>query len=330
MSELDPLVDRFGRVHTYLRVSITDRCNFRCQYCMPETKIVWRPRAELLTLEEILRLVELFARLGTNKLRITGGEPTVRKGWQHLLREAAAVPGIADRLMTTNGTGLHEHAAELRAAGLTGINISLDSLQRDRFTEITRQDRLDEVLRGIDAALEASIPRVKLNVVVMAGVNEDEVLDFVAYAFDRPLQVRFIEFMPFLGNGWKVDRVIGYQEMLSQIEPRYELSPRGGHPSDVAKDFDLVGGAGSIGFITSMTDSFCGGCNRMRITADGLLKTCLFLPGQLSLRDLMRSGADDAELEQAIRATLLTKWEGHPPMDQWRQLDNLTMMEIGG
>lgn len=330
MSEMEPLVDRFGRRHNYLRISITDRCNFRCQYCLPATKIVWRPREELLSLEEIGRLVRVFSRCGVDKLRITGGEPTVRKGWQSLLRDVSSVSGITDRLMTTNGTGLAQHASELAELGLTGVNISLDSLRRDRFREITRQDSLDEVLTGIEAALAAGIPRVKLNVVVMAGVNEDEIPDFVAFANERPLQVRFIEFMPFLGNGWKVDRVIGYREMLEQIKPHFELQPRDGHPSDVAKEFDLIGGAGSIGFITSMTDSFCGGCNRLRITADGLLKTCLFLPGSLSLRDLMRAGADDTDIEQAIRAALLTKWEGHPPMEQWRQLDNLTMMEIGG
>lgn len=330
MSELEPLVDRFGRIHNYLRVSITDRCNFRCQYCLPQTSIQWRPRADLLTLEEIVRLVCLFSRCGVDKLRITGGEPTVRKGWQSLLRDVRDVPGVAERLMTTNGTGLAHHAAELATLGLTGVNISLDSLRRERFHEITRQDSLQEVLTGIEAALQAGIPRVKLNVVVMAGVNEDELLDFVAFAHARPLQVRFIEFMPFLGNGWKCDRVIGYAEMLQQIESQFELRARDVRPSDVAKEFDIVGGAGSIGFITSMTDSFCGGCNRLRITADGLLKTCLFLPGQLSLRDMMRGGADDGEIEQAIRATLLTKWEGHPPMDRWRQLDNLTMMEIGG
>lgn len=329
-STWSPLTDSFGRRHTYLRISLTDRCNFRCQYCMPAEGVVWRPRQEILTFEEIERLVNVFARLGVEKVRLTGGEPTLRKGLPGLIQRIRSIEGIEKVLLTTNGTLLDSTAATLRKSGLSGINISLDTLRRDRFLEITRRDALDEVLSGIDAAVAAEIPSIKLNVVALAGFNEDEILDFVEFVRNRPVQVRFIEFMPFLGNGWKVDRVIGYAEMKAQIERHVNLIPVAGLASDVAKDFRIEGYVGSVGFVTSMTESFCGGCNRIRLTADGKFKTCLFLPGQSSLRDMMRGGANDDSLADAIRADLLTKWAGHPPMTQWRQYDNLTMMEIGG
>ncbi len=326
----EPLVDSFGRPHTYLRVSLTDRCNFRCQYCMPAEGILWRPRAEILTFEEIERLVQIFARMGVEKVRLTGGEPTLRKGLPDLIGRLRGTPGIQSVLLTTNATRLSETAVALAAAGLSGINISLDTLKRDRFHEITRRDALDEVLAGIDAAVSAKIPAIKLNVVALAGFNDDELIDFVEFVRDRPIQVRFIEFMPFLGNGWKVDRVLSYQEMRTTIESRFKLKPLAGHPSNVAKDFAIEGALGTVGFVTSVTESFCDGCNRIRLTADGKVKTCLFLPSQTSLRDLMRSGAADEDLASAIRADLKTKWAGHPPMDRWKQLDSLSMMEIGG
>ena len=325
-----PLMDAHGRLHTYLRVSLTDRCNFRCLYCMPAEGVEWKPRAEILSLEEIERLVRVFARMGIDKVRLTGGEPTVRKGFLGLLKGICAVEGITKVALTTNATRLAETAPLLKAAGLTGINISLDSLKREKFSEITRRDALEEVLAGIDAAVRAEIDSIKLNVVVLPGTNDDELVDFVEFVRDRPIQVRFIEFMPFLGNNWKVERVIGYREMRERIETKHKLIPMPGEPTDVARDFRIEGFLGTVGFVTSVTESFCGGCNRIRLTADGKFKTCLFLPARSSLRDMMRSGASDEELATTIRADLQTKWAGHPPMTQWAQLDNRSMVEIGG
>lgn len=326
MEFLPPLTDRFGRIHDYLRISLTDRCNFRCVYCMPEEGIPWMERAEILSLEEILQLGDLFARLGVRKFRLTGGEPTVRKGY---LGVVEALAKLGQTYLTTNGTTLADHAKSLKEAGIAGINVSLDSLRRDRFEAITRRDALNDVLAGIDAALTSGIP-LKVNVVAMPGVNDDELVDFVDWAKDRPLEVRFIEFMPFLGNGWKSDKVLGYAEMRRIIEERFELEALPGAPSDVAKEFTIGGYRGTVGFVTSVTESFCGGCSRIRLTSDGRFKTCLFLPPQTSLRDLMRSGASEETLVEAIRSDLNTKWAAHPPMQNWKQRDTLSMVQIGG
>jgi cyclic pyranopterin phosphate synthase len=325
-----PLMDAHGRKHNYLRVSLTDRCNFRCLYCMPAEGVEWKPREEILTLEEIVRLVGVFARMGIDKVRLTGGEPTVRKGFLGLVENVCAIEGIEKVAITTNATRLEEIASGLKRAGLTGINISLDSLKRARFAEITRRDAFDEVMAGIEAAIAAEIESIKLNVVVLPGTNDDELVDFVEFVRNRPIQVRFIEFMPFLGNNWKVERVIGYREMRERIEAKHEMVPMPGEPTDVAKEFRIEGFTGTVGFVTSVTESFCGGCNRIRLTADGKFKTCLFLPARSSLRDMMRNGEADEALAATIRADLQTKWAGHPPMTQWSQLDNRSMVEIGG
>lgn len=325
----EPLVDRFGRRHDYLRVSLTDRCNFRCIYCMPEDGVEWLPRAEILSFEEILRLVRVFARLGVRKVRLTGGEPTVRRGFSELIGQIATVEGIERVLITTNGLLLAKEAAHWKSLGLHGVNVSLDTLKEERFAEITRRKGLDDVLRGIEAAITAGL-HTKVNVVVLPGVNDDEIVDFVEFIRTRPAQVRFIEFMPFLGNQWNPDRVFGYREMRAKIDAQFRLRAVVGETSDVAKEFEIEDSPGSVGFVTSMTDSFCDGCNRIRLTADGRFKTCLFLPPKSSLRDLMRSGVDDEAIAAAIRADLMTKWAGHPPMSQWSQLDQLSMVQIGG
>lgn len=322
----DVLTDSFGRRHDYLRVSLTDRCDFRCLYCMPEEGVAWKQKDEILSFEEIERLVGIFARLGCRKVRLTGGEPTVRRGYLDLVARLAST-GLSVHL-TTNGARLKEDAKTL-AEHLAGINVSIDSLRRERFEKITRRDKLDDVLAGIEACLTNDLP-IKVNVVVMPGMNDDELLDFVEFVRERPMQVRFIEFMPFLGNLWKADRVVSFADMKEQIAVRYQLIPLPTEASAVAKEFAIEGFRGTIGFVTSMTDSFCGGCNRLRLTADGSLKTCLFLPPRASLRDMMRAGASDEELATVIRADLMTKWAGHPPMNRWKQHDHLTMVQIGG
>lgn len=326
MSTLAPLIDRFGRRHDYLRVSLTDRCNFRCEYCMPDETPEWQPKAEILTLEEIERLVGLFVRLGVQKVRLTGGEPTLRRGYQGLIRRIAPLVPV---FMTTNGSTLAEHAVSLREAGLVGVNVSCDSLRRERFHSITHRDSLDLVLRGIDAARDAGLA-VKINVVLLKGVNDDEIGDFVRFAATRNTHVRFIEFMPFVGNEWRVDEVVPFETAFAAANREQALIPLGAQGSDVAREFAISGGSGSIGFVSSVTDSFCGSCSRLRLTVDGRLKTCLFLPPRASLRDLMRSGASEATLVETIRNDLDTKWREHPPMDRWSHRDNLTMVQIGG
>lgn len=324
------LQDRFHRVHNYLRISVTDRCNFRCGYCMPPEGLDWHPRDDILTFEEIERLARLFAQLGVDKIRLTGGEPTVRKGLEDLIERIALVPGIDTVLMTTNGSSLASNADRYRRAGLTGLNISLDSLRRDRFEAITLRDELERVLNGIDAALNAGFDSIKVNVVVMAGVNDDELLDFVEFARDRPLNVRFIEFMPFEGNGWRSASVFTYRSMRRIIDERYELKPIETQKTAVGKDFSIPGHRGTIGFVTSMTESFCEGCNRLRLTAEGAFKACLFAGAETSLRDPMRSGATDDEIEAIVREGLSRKWKGHPPMNLLPQIPNRSMVAIGG
>ena len=325
-----PLTDRFGRVHSYLRVSVTDRCNFRCVYCMPPQGIEWRPREEILTFEEIARVARVFVRLGVDKVRLTGGEPTVRHGIESLISALAGIPGLRTLAMTTNGFRLREHARTYREAGLKGLNISLDSLRRDRFRQITRRDVLDDVLAGLDAALAAGYQKVKLNTVVMAGVNEDELLDFVELARYRPLHVRFIEFMPFHNNGWSEGGVFPLARMREIIGTRYSLEPVPARPDAVAREWRIPGFEGTIGFIASMTESFCSGCNRIRLTADGQVKSCLFSPAESNLRNVLRAGASDEELEARIRKALWLKPKEHPPMEVLAAQENRSMVEIGG
>lgn len=297
---------------------------------MPPDGLDWLPRSEVLTFEEIERIARLFVRLGVNKLRLTGGEPTVRKDIETLMSRLSAIEGVNAFLMTTNGSTLATKARQYRRAGITGLNISIDSLRPDRFKEITLRDELSRVLSGIEAAIDAGYESVKLNVVVMAGVNDDELLDFVDFARERPVNVRFIEFMPFEGNGWEQASVFSYRQMRASIEAKYSLIPIETERAAVGKDFAIHGFAGTIGFVTSMTESFCDGCNRLRLTAEGAFKACLFAGSETSLRDPMRMGATDDALEAVIREGLLRKWRGHPPMDLLPQVKNRSMVAIGG
>jgi molybdenum cofactor biosynthesis protein A len=325
-----PLIDRFGRKHTYLRISVTDRCNFRCVYCMPEEGYDWLKREDVLDYEEVARLTRLLAEMGVNKVRLTGGEPTVRKRLETLITMIAEIPGIDSLLMTTNGFVLREKASVYRKAGLTGLNISCDTLRQERFKEITRTDHFAKVWDGILAALETGYESIKVNVVVMAGVNEDELLDFVELTRKMPINVRFIEFMPFDGNKWTRGRLYPYRKMRADIETKYKLEPLACDPSAVGKDFAVPGFAGTIGFVTSMTEDFCGGCNRIRLTAEGNLKPCLFSNVEESLRDPLRAGASDDELDFIIRETLNKKPKAHAPANQLPQFDNRPMVTIGG
>lgn len=322
-------MDRFGRRHTYLRVSLTDRCGFRCLYCMPGDKIAWKPKGDLMTDGEIMRACVVFTRLGVRKVRLTGGEPTVRPGWLELAGALAALDPAVDVHLTTNGSVLHRAAAALATAGVRGVNVSVDSVHPERFRQITQRGELQVVLDGIDAAIDAGL-EVKINTVVLPGLNCDEIGGILDHFADRPVQVRFIEFMPFAGNAWAAGRVVGYAEMLAEVEKRFTIEPLPGSQGAVAKEFGLIGRRATVGFITSMTESFCGDCSRVRLTADGGVKPCLFLPASQNLRDRMREGASDGDLADAVHAALAAKWEGHPPMNEWQERESLHMVQIGG
>jgi cyclic pyranopterin phosphate synthase len=329
------LVDPFGRVIRDLRISVTDRCNFRCTYCMPEEGLQWLPRSEVLTFEEIERLARLMVeRYGVESIRLTGGEPTVRHGLPRLVAKLAALQGPhgpVDVAMTTNGATLRQHAAELRAAGLRRLNISLDTLRRDRFAEMTRRDELDRVLDGIDAALEAGYAPVKINTVVQRGVNDDEIVDLATFGRERGVEVRFIEFMPLDASGGWADRsVVGQDEIIARIAAVYpveQLPARGAAPADRWRYLD---GRGTVGVIPSVTKPFCGDCDRVRLTADGQFRTCLFATEEFDLRGAMRAGESDDQLAARIERAVGTKWAGH----RINQVDFVrprrSMSQIGG
>ena len=316
-----------------LRISITDRCNFRCTYCMPTEGMEWLPRSELLTYEEIERVARVCVeRFGFESIRITGGEPTVRAHLPVLIGRLAAL-GV-DLAMTTNGSSLDHQAAALVQAGLKRINISLDSLRPDRFAAITSRDALDRVLSGIDAACHAGLDPVKVNCVIVRGVNDDEVLDFAAFGRDRGVEIRFIEWMPLDGGGqWSRDQVVPAGEIVSAVAsvwPLVESDGRAADPSAPAESYEYADGAGRIGVIASVTRSFCGTCDRIRLTSDGQLRNCLFAVRETDLRSLMRGGAGDDELAAAIEAEVGRKWAGHSIGQVHFIRPSRSMSQIGG
>lgn len=330
------LIDSFGRLHTYLRISVTDRCNLRCRYCMPSEGLQWKKREELLSFEEIERLAAIFVGMGVTKIRLTGGEPMLRRDFPELVAKLAGLKasglnttGLKDLAMTTNATLLAGQAALLKEKGLSHINISLDSFKPERFEQITRLSCFDAVKAGLHEAIAAGFSKLKLNMVVIAGFNDDEILDFAAFAREHKINVRFIEFMPFKDNDWQIDKVVTFKEMKASLDKHFKLSPAKQEVGDVARDFDLAGG-GSLSFITSMSESFCSSCNRLRLTSDGSMKSCLFYPAEINLRDAMRQNASDEELRGMIRGCLAGKPEAHPPAEEIAARDNRSMIEIGG
>jgi cyclic pyranopterin phosphate synthase len=326
-----PLLDRFGRQHTYLRVSVTDRCNFRCVYCMPAEGLSWMPKAELLTYEEIGRLAGVFAALGVQKLRLTGGEPTVRADIEALVRAIAAHRGLRDLAMTTNGHNLERLAPRLAAAGLTRVNVSIDSLDPARFARLTRGGELARVLRGIEAARAAGLLPIKLNAVIIGGENDDEVLDLVEYARERApeVELRFIEYMPFDAR-WH--QSVPSATLRQRISARYPLRPlpREGAAPGPARSYLVEGTALRVGFISALSEHFCATCNRLRLQSDGHLRTCLAHDDTPSLRDLLRAGADDLSLAEAVRAMVMQKPEGHEAQRQGGVPFEGVMTRIGG
>jgi GTP 3',8-cyclase len=309
-----PLVDPYARRVKDLRISITDRCNLRCSYCMPAEGLPWLERAELLTYEEHARIAGVCVdRWSFEAIRVTGGEPTVRAQLPRLFELLA--PLGTDLAMTTNGLLLPELARDLAAAGLRRVNVSIDSLRRDTFRELTRRDELDRTLAGIDAALEAGLDPVKLNCVVMRGVNDDEVVDLAAFGRAKGVGVRFIEFMPLDAEGrWSMDDVVPAREILDRIDAVFPLDRGGAAPGahpEPAEVFRYADGEGEVGVIASVTEPFCGDCDRVRITADGKLHTCLFALDETDLRSVIRDGGSDDELATAIERAVGSKWAGH-------------------
>lgn len=312
-STADRLVDSFGRVHTNLRVSVTDRCNIRCTYCMPEAA-TFVPRAHLLSFEEIARLVRVAAGLGVTKVRLTGGEPLVRRDLDRLVAQLAAVPGVADLGLTTNGILLVEQAPALRAAGLRRLNVSLDTLDPARFRALTRRDGLDRVIAGIDAARAAGFAPLKLNAIAIRGETEAEVVPLARFARERRAELRFIEYMPLDAGAWGRDKVLLADELIATLEAEFgPLLPAGDRdPRSPSLDFEYADGGGRVGVIASVSRPFCGNCNRLRLTADGKLRNCLFALDEVDLKALARDPArDDAAIAAAFRASVAGKWAGH-------------------
>ena len=323
------LIDGFGRVHRDLRISVTDRCNFRCTYCMPAEGMQWQRREDLLSFEEIEHLARIMVdRFGVNAIRLTGGEPTVRAKLSILVAKLSALD--VDLAMTTNGVTLPLLADELRSAGLKRINISLDSLQADRFEELTRRDDLPRVLEGIEAALQAGFDPVKINVVVMKGVNDDEIVDFAHFGRDRSLVVRFIEFMPLdADEGWSNDQVMTQAEILTSLSAEFELEPMA-RSSAPATRWRYSDGRGEIGIVASVSQSFCDSCDRVRITADGQFRNCLFATEETDVRALLRNGAGDDEIAEALQRSVSSKWAGHSINQVHFIRPRRSMSEIGG
>jgi cyclic pyranopterin phosphate synthase len=309
-----PLIDTFGRVHTNLRISVTDRCNIRCFYCMPAENVQFMDRGELLTFEEIERFVRVAVPLGLRMIRLTGGEPLVRRNLHILVQKLAAIEGIDDIGLTTNGILLADQAAELFAAGLRRINVSLDALDPQKFEKITRRQGYEQVIAGIQAAQAAGFDPVKVNAVAVRGLTEDEIVPFGHFARQTGVEIRFIEFMPLdADNAWQREKVLFAHEIVETLEREImPLVPRPRQDSHApASEFVFADGVGKIGFISSVSRPFCMSCDRFRITADGKLRNCLFSLEETDVKTMLRSGAGDSEIAQAIRDSIAAKKEGH-------------------
>jgi cyclic pyranopterin phosphate synthase len=329
---LEPLRDGHGRLIGDLRVSVTDRCNFRCQYCMPAEGLPWLQREEILHFEEIVRLVGLFAAMGVGDIRLTGGEPLVRRDFPGLAAMLSRVPGINDLSVTTNGYLLERDAEKLVRAGIDRFNVSIDSLQRDRFFELTRRDALPQVLRGLNKL--AQYPEahpIKVNAVAIRGFTEEEVIPFAELARSTSYEVRFIEFMPLdADHAWTADQVLTGAEIRAEIDRVYPLEPEPREPHATARVYRFADGHGRIGFINPVSEPFCGDCNRVRLTADGRLRTCLFSLNETDLRGPMRAGRSDAELERIIRDAVWRKELKHHVGEPGFIQPGRTMSAIGG
>jgi cyclic pyranopterin phosphate synthase len=328
------LVDNYGRVATDLRVSLTDRCNLRCAYCMPEEGLAWLPKPELLTDDEVVHLVSVaVTRLGVDEIRFTGGEPLLRRGLVGIVARTAALAPRPQISLTTNGIGLARQAEALHEAGLDRVNVSLDTIRPETFRQLARRDRLQDVLNGLAAAQAAGLAPVKVNAVLMRGVNDDEAVELLEFCLDHGYELRFIEQMPLdAQHGWSRDTMVTADEILAMLGERFGLEPmdattRGSAP---AESFSVRGGPATVGIIASVTRPFCGDCDRVRLTADGQVRDCLFARTESDLRTALRDGADDEELADRWRRAMRGKLPGHGIADPSFLQPARPMSAIGG
>ncbi len=327
-----PVIDTYGRIHSDLRISLTDRCNIRCFYCMPEQGGEFAPISSLLTFPQIRRFVSVAVRLGISKIRLTGGEPLLRPRLPELIAELSTVKGIRDLALTTNAVLLAQAAGPLYQAGLRRLNVHLDTLDRERFRTITRRDELERVLAGLDAAIEAGFKSIKLNAVAMKGISEQDIVPLVRFGRERNFEVRFIEFMPLdAQNIWAIDQVLTADEMITMLERELgALAPvPDADPRAPATEYQFADGY-RVGFIANVSRPFCLNCNRLRLTADGRLRYCLFAREETDVSGLLRDNGSEAALESAIRSTIWQKWAGHDIMQPSFVAPQRPMYSIGG
>jgi|AP12_2_1047962.scaffolds.fasta_scaffold07963_3 GTP 3',8-cyclase / cyclic pyranopterin monophosphate synthase len=331
------LTDKFNRIHNYLRISLTDRCNLNCIYCNPaDFQLIKTPRADILNFDEILRLIKIFiGSFGFNKIRFTGGEPFIRKGILQLFEEVDNLKSVYnfDVGITTNGTLLEDKIEHLKKFGVDKLNISLDSLDADKFKFITGKENFESTMRAIYRAIDLEFKPLKINVVVLKNINDNEIIDFVDFAVNKNLNIRFIEFMPFGNNAWSEDAFISYEEMKNKVKEKYSLEEIPSNNGKVAKDFNIVDHPGKVSFISSISDDFCGSCNRLRITAKGEMKLCLFSNGEneINFKQLLSDGKySDEEICEIIKDALQFKQEKHPEPEELAALEENNMLTLGG
>lgn len=332
MSEA-PLLDTFGRLHDNLRISVTDRCNIRCFYCMPEDGVKFMPRQEILSFEEIARVARVAVSMGVRKLRLTGGEPLLRKDLPVLIEQLMAIPGVEDIALTTNAVLLADQAADLYKAGLRRLNVHLDTLDRDRFFQITRRDDFDKVMGGIDTALGLGFGPIKINAVAVKNLVEPDIVPLARFGRERGIEIRYIEFMPLDAQGiWDKAKVLLQDDMLrllaAEIGPLEEIPDR--DPRAPASEYRFADGVGRVGFISSVSHPFCLNCNRIRLTSDGKLRYCLFAIEETDVKGLLRGDASDDDIRATIRETVTRKWIGHEINTQNFVAPPRPMYSIGG
>ncbi|MCR9117053.1 MAG: GTP 3',8-cyclase MoaA [bacterium] len=328
-----PLIDAFGRVHTNLRISVTDRCNIRCFYCMPDEAIQFKPRDELLTFEEIERFARAAASVGVNKLRLTGGEPLVRSNLELLIAKLVAIPGIKDVALTTNGVLLGAQAPALKAAGLHRLNVSLDTLNEETFRRIARRQGIDRILEGLFIAKRAGFDNIRLNAIAIKSLTEAEIVPLARFSREHDFELRFIEFMPLdADQAWQSDLVLNGEKIRELIEAEFgPLVPAARpDPSQPAFDYQFADGAGKVGFINPVSQPFCGDCNRLRITAEGKVRNCLFSTEEWDVRHVLRNGGDDAAIIDLLRESIAQKKPGHGIDSDEFLRPQRSMYQIGG
>ena len=337
LSNLPVLSDKHGRFHNYLRMSLTERCNLRCVYCMPEEGIELTPKSQLLTTDQYINLARTFVKCGVDKIRLTGGEPSIYKDIKRVVRELGEMKsnGLKKLSMTSNGIVLHRYLDEFKESGLDSLNISLDTLVAPKFELFARRPGFNQVMKSIDKAIYLNY-KLKVNTVMMNGKNDDELLNFVEWVKDKPINIRFIEYMPFDNNKWQYSKMFTYKDMMNKIEEKYgKLIRCDDHYNETAKNYTLNGFVGSVSFITSMTDNFCGGCNRIRMLSTGQLKWCLFDPKMVSLKEYMsESGVlnteDEERLIEVISENIKNKHRKHGGYEKISKTKNLEMIRMGG